>query len=94
MLLSLVLANNTILSCLVFFFVIIDLYSLISPVITQIFDPIVELVVPTGVSNKEAKSKWNHIQYLYRIKLESIQYKVPQISYASFSSIYFSLFLQ
>ena len=37
-------ANNTILSCFVFFFLIIDLYFLIPAVVVQIFNPIAELV--------------------------------------------------
>ena len=48
-------ANNTILSCFVFFFLIIDLYFLIPAVIAQIFHKIAELVIPTGIPTKEAK---------------------------------------
>ena len=39
------------------FFLIIDLYFLISAVITQIFNPIVELVIPIGMPTKEAKAE-------------------------------------
>ena len=38
-----------------FFFLIIDLYLLIPAVIAQIFNPIAELVIPTGIPSKEAK---------------------------------------
>ena len=48
MLLNLGLANNTLLSCFFFFFLIIDLYVLISGVIAQIFNPIAEIVIPTA----------------------------------------------
>ena len=47
-------ANNTILSCLFFFFLIIDLYFLIHAVIAHIFNPIAELVLPIGIPPKEA----------------------------------------
>ena len=47
-------ASNTILSCFVFFFLIIDLYFLIPAVIAQIFHKIAELVIPTGIPTKEA----------------------------------------
>ena len=39
------------------FFLIIDLCFLIPAVITQICNPIVELVIPIGISSKEAKAK-------------------------------------
>ena len=57
MLFNLDFANNTILSCFFFFFLIIDLYLLISPAITQIFNPIAELVSPIGIPSKEAKAE-------------------------------------
>ena len=42
-----------ILSCLFFFFLIINLYFLFPAVIAQIFNPIAELVIPTGIPIKE-----------------------------------------
>ena len=48
-------ANNTILSCVFFFFLIIDLFFLIPAVITQIFNPIAELAIPIGAPTKKAK---------------------------------------
>ena len=50
-------ANDNILSCFFFFFLIIDLYFLIPAVITQIFNPIVELAIPIGIPTKEAKAE-------------------------------------
>ena len=49
--------NNTILSCFFSFFLIIDLYFLITAVIAQIFNPITGLVIPVGIQNKEAKTE-------------------------------------
>ena len=40
-----------------FFSLIMDLYFLIPAVITQIFDPIAELVNPIGIPTKEAKAE-------------------------------------
>ena len=40
-----------------FFLLIIDLQFLIAVVITQILDPIVELVIPNIISIKETKSE-------------------------------------
>ena len=39
------------------FFLIIDLYFLIPAVIAQIFNPIAELIIPIGISLKEAKAE-------------------------------------
>ena len=39
------------------FFLIIDLYFLIPAAIAQIFHPIAELVIPIGLSSKEAKAE-------------------------------------
>ena len=50
-------ANNAILSCSFFFFLIIYLYFLILAVIAQIFNPIAELVIPIGTTTKEAKAE-------------------------------------
>ena len=44
--------SNTILSCFFFFFLIIDLYFSIPAAITQIFNPIAELVIPAGLPSK------------------------------------------
>ena len=50
MLFNLDFANNIILSC--FFFFIIDLHILIPAVITQIFNPIAEPLIPIGILTK------------------------------------------
>ena len=39
------------------FFLIIVLYFLIVAVIAQIFNPVVELVIPIGIPTKEAKAE-------------------------------------
>ena len=57
MLFNLAFANNTILSCIFFFLLIIDLYFLIPAAIAQIFNPITELVIPIGIPSKEAKAE-------------------------------------
>ena len=51
------LAYNTILSCFIFFFLIIDLHFLIPAAMSQIFNSIAELVVPLGMSIKEVKEE-------------------------------------
>ena len=50
-------ANNTVFSCFLFFFLIIDSYFLILAVITQIVHPNAELVIPIGILIKKAKGK-------------------------------------
>ena len=57
MLLNLVFANNAILLCFSFFFLIIDLYFLLLVAIAQIYHPIAELVIPTGIPSKESKAE-------------------------------------
>ena len=57
MLIYLVFANNTILSCFFYFFLIIDLYLLIPAVSTQFFIVSAELAIPTGITTKETKAE-------------------------------------
>ena len=57
MLFKLLFASNTILSYFFFFFLIIDFKFLIPAVITQIFNPISELVIPTEIPNKKAEAE-------------------------------------
>ena len=57
MLLNLVFANNAILLCFFFFFLMIDLYFLLLVAIAQIYNPIAELVIPTGIPSKESKAE-------------------------------------
>ena len=54
---NIVSARNTILSCFFFFFLIIDLYSLIPAVITKISIVIAELAIPTGIPTKDATAE-------------------------------------
>ena len=58
--------NNTILSCFFFFFLITDLYYLISATIT-IFDPIAEVVISIGSPNIAARPEFE----IYLIILEA-----------------------
>ena len=54
---SLVFPNNTILSCLFFFFLIIDLWFSIPAVIAQIFIPTAEFAIPTGTQTNEPNAE-------------------------------------
>ena len=54
---NLVFANNTILKCLLFFFLIIDLYFLILVVIAQIFNHTAEIVSPKGIPSNKANAE-------------------------------------
>ena len=57
MLFNLGFADNTILPCFFFYFLITGLYFLITVVIAQIFNPIAELVTLIGMPIKEAKAE-------------------------------------
>ena len=50
-------ANNAILSSFFFCFLIIDLYCLVSAVITQISNPVAELLTPIGIPTEETKAE-------------------------------------
>ena len=52
MVFNLIFANNTILSCFFFFFLIVDLYLLIPVVIARSFNPTVEMLMLIGVMIK------------------------------------------
>ena len=55
---------------LLFLFLIIDLYIfLIAAVITQIFNPTAELVIPIGISTKEAKAEMETYPVIVKIKI-------------------------
>ena len=47
----------TVLLCFLIFFLIIDLYVLITVVIVQTFNPVAELSIPTGIPTRKAKLK-------------------------------------
>ena len=57
MLFKLDFAVDNILSCSFFFYLTVDLYFWIAAVITQIFNPIADLVIPIGIPNEEATAK-------------------------------------
>ena len=50
-------ADDNTLSCIFYFFLIIDLYFLTPAVITQILNPIAKLAISIGITSKEAKLK-------------------------------------
>ena len=68
MLFNLDFANDIILSFSFLFFLFIDLCFLISAVITQIFNPIAELVIPIGIWTKEAKAEMETHPVIVEIK--------------------------
>ena len=73
-------ANNTILSCFFFFFLIIDLYLLISVAIAQIFNPIAELVIAIELLSKDVKAKSEMPLVIVEAKIRcSIWFRVVQI---------------
>ena len=61
-----VFGSNTILTCFVFYFLIIDTYFLIPAVIAQMLNSTSELAMPMRIatSQKKQKEKSNHIQYI------------------------------
>ena len=54
---NLVFANNTILSCFFYFFLIIDLCFLIPVVLIQICIVVAAFAIPTEIQTKEAKAE-------------------------------------
>ena len=80
MLFNLDFANNTILSCFFFFFLIVDLYLLISVAIAQIFNPIAELVIAIELLSKDVKAKSEIPLVIVEAKIRcSIWFRVVQI---------------
>ena len=57
MLFNLDFPNNTILSCFFLFFFNIELHFLIHVAIAQIFNTTTKLVIPIGITSKEAKTE-------------------------------------
>ena len=49
--------NNTILSCFLFFYFMIDLYFLIPAVIAQFLIPTADLLIPTGTPTNEENAE-------------------------------------
>ena len=71
-------ASTTTLPCFFSFFLIIDLYFLIPAAIAQIFNSITKLVIPIGISSKEAKEEIEIHPVITeaRIRKCSIQFRV------------------
>ena len=72
MLFNLEFAKNIIISCFFFFFLFIDLYLLLPAVNTQIFNHIAELVIPIGITTKEAKARIETHQILLEITINQV----------------------
>ena len=70
---NLFVANNTILSCFSFFFLIVDLHFLILAAIKQIFNLTAELIIPVGVLTKEAKVEIETHPVAVNLRRESVQ---------------------
>ena len=95
MLFNLDFANNAILSCFFFFFLIIDLYFLIPAVIAQIFNPIQELVIPNGTQNKGVKAEIEILPVIVKAKLRKCLIQSCANHFCAFYlSVNFALFLQ
>ena len=73
-------SNFTILSYLILFFSITDLYLLILAVIAQVFNSIAELAIPKGVPTKKGKAKTETHQAIVETKIRkySIKFRVVQ----------------
>ena len=54
---NLIFPRNVILLCFLSFFLIIGLYCLILTIFAQVFNPIVELIIPEEILTKEAKAE-------------------------------------
>ena len=67
-------ANDVILSCFFLFILIIDLYFLIPAVITQIFIPIAEPVIPIEILTKEAEAEIETHPVIVEIAISQWQY--------------------
>ena len=95
MLFNLDFANNTILSCFVFFYLIIDLYFLIPAVIAQIFNPIGEHVIPIEIPCKKTITETEIHLVVVEANIKSVQYSLElhKPFCVFYPSIYFSLFL-
>ena len=54
---------------LLFLFITIDLYFIIPAVITKIFNPIAELIIPIGIPTKESKAEMEMHPVTVQIKI-------------------------
>ena len=62
-------AKSTILSCFLFFFLTNDLNFVVPAATAQIFNPIGELVIPIGISIKEAKEEMETYPVIVEAKI-------------------------
>ena len=76
---------------LLFLFFIIDLYFLIPAAIAQAFNPIAEVIIPIGISSKEAKAEIEIHPVTVGVKIRkcSVWFRVVQTFCAFYSSIDF-----
>ena len=96
MLFNLGVANNTILSFLFYRFLNYWLMFLFPAAIEQIFNPISELVIPTGIPNKEAKAEIEIYPVIAEVKIRKCSYNLELCKpFCTFnSSIHFVVFLK
>ena len=76
MLFNLDFANNNILSGFFFFPLIVNLYFLVSAVITQIFNPIADLLIPTGMSKEKMEIEEMKAKEEMEIHLVTVEIKI------------------
>ena len=69
MLFNLDFASDIILSCFFLFVLFIDLHFIIPAVVTQIFNPVAELVIPIRIPTKEAKAEMETHSVIAEIKI-------------------------
>ena len=93
--LNLVLANNIILQCFFFIFLIIDFYFLIFTIIMEILIFVAELVIPTGIPSKKARGEieTHPVTVEARIMNSQCNLKCCKPFCASYLLIHFAFFL-
>ena len=57
MLFNVLFANNTLLACFFFIFLVIGLYLLIPAVVAKVFNPTAALAMPLGIPTKEPEAE-------------------------------------
>ena len=76
-----------------FFFLIVELYFLISPAIAQIFNPVADLVNPIGTTSKETKAEMEIHPISVDTKIVQYNLELYKPFFAIYSSIRFAIFL-
>ena len=96
MLFNLKFATNTTLSGFFFCFLIIDLCFLIPAAIAQISNHTAELIIPIGISRKEARAEIEIHPVTADVVQEGVQYNLElhKPFYPFYSSMHFAVFLQ